>query len=378
VRRVLLPIVVVIGVGFLFLCTLGFLVYESRPEAEVVEITTPEVGDLVLKTVATGAIVPRVEIEIKSRVSGVVDALHVEPGAAVKAGDLIAEIRVIPDSASLNQAESGVKSAKIELDNARVELERATALSESAALSAAELQRARTDYELARQEHDAARSHLQIVREGATRGGGNLSTEVRSTVDGMVLAVPVEEGESVTETNTFNAGTTIATVADMSDMVFEGTVDESEVGRLHEGVDLEVTVGALQDQRFSGKLEYISPKGVVTDGTVTFEIRAALDEREDVFVRAGSSANADIVLDRREQVLTIDEGALRFADGEPYVEVEVSEGVFERRDVELGLSDGLRIEVLSGLEGDERLDGGPASAEESRGWSGGRRGPRRR
>jgi HlyD family secretion protein len=371
--------VVVIGVAFLFVCTVGFLFYESRPEAEAVEITVPEVGDLVLKTVATGAIVPRIEIEIKSRVSGVLHALHVEPGAHVEAGDLIAEIQVIPDSASLNQAQNAVRTAQIELDNVKVELDRAEALTLSAALSNAELQRARTNYELARQEADAARTHLQIVRDGATRGGGNLSTEVRSTVDGMVLAVPVEEGESVTETNTFNAGTTIATVADMTDMVFEGEVDESEVGRLREGIELEVTVGALQDQRFHGTLEYISPKGVVNDGTVQFEIRAAIDEQADVFVRAGSSANADIVLDRRQQVLTIDESALRFAEGEPFVKVEVSPGVFERRDVEVGLSDGLRIEVLSGLTGDERLDGGPASAEDSNGFSGGgRRGPRRR
>jgi HlyD family secretion protein len=355
--RVWLPIGIVGGVALLFVVTLVWLFVQSRPVPDDVRIVEPERSDIVLKTVATGAIVPRAEIEIKSRVSGVLHALHVEPGQPVEAGQLIAEIKVIPDSATLNRAQGDVQSAKIAYDNAVVELERAQSLSDRAALSAAELQRARTDRDLAKQSFDASWRHLQIVKDGAARGGGDVgvSTEIRSTVSGMVLAVDVEEGESVTETNTFSAGTTIAAVADMSDMVFEGQVDESEVGRIREGMPLDITVGALRDRKIAGTLEYISPKGLAVDGAVQFEIRAAITPEEDLFIRAGSSANADIVLDRREDVLAVDEAALRFEGERVFVEVEVAPGRYEERDLVVGLSDGLKIEVVEGLTGTERL-----------------------
>ncbi len=341
-------------VAVMFLLTLGFLIARSRPPAEVVETTAPQVTDIVLKTVATGAVVPRVEVDIKSRVSGVVAALHVEPGDPIEAGALIAQIRIIPDSASLNNAQTNVRTSRIELDDAARELARARELFAKSALSAAELERAERDHQLAQQSYGAAVANLQIVKEGATRGTGNVSTEVRSTVAGMVLAVDVEEGESVTETSTFSEGTTIASVANMQDMVFEGNIDESEVGRLREGMALTITVGALENARIDGTLEYISPKGVVVDGTVQFAIRAAIAS-SDTFIRAGSSANADIVLDRRDQVLAIDERALQFEGGEPFVEIATGANRYERRPVEVGLSDGLTIEVLDGLEGDEVL-----------------------
>lgn len=361
-RRILLPVSVVGGVVLLFLLTVVWLFVQSRPVPEDLKIVEPETADIVLKTVATGAIVPRAEVEIKSRVSGVVQVLHVVPGQQVTRGDLIAEIKVIPDSASLNQAQSSVRSARIEFDNATVELERAEALSSSAALSTSELQQARTARDRSKADFDGAWSQLQIVKDGATRGSGDVSTEVRSTVDGMVLAVDVEQGQSVTETNTFNAGTTVAWVADMSDMVFEGQIDESEVGRIREGMPLDITVGALRDRKIAGTLEYISPKGVVEEGSVQFEIRAAIQPEEGLFIRAGSSANADIVLDRREQVLAVDESALRFEGETVFVEVEVAPGQFERRNLEVGLSDGLKIEVLKGLTGKERLKAGSSDA----------------
>lgn len=353
-----LPIGIVVGVAALFVATVVWLYVMSRPVAEEVRIVEPSRSDIVLKTVATGALVPRAEVEIKSRVSGVVAALHVQPGQQVEAGQLIAEIRVIPDSASLNNAQNSLRAAKIEFDNANVELERAQSLSARAALSTAELQRAQTARDLAKQTYDASWSQLQIVKDGATRGSGDVSTEIRSTVAGMVLAVDVEQGESVTETNTFNAGTTIASVADMNDMVFEGTIDESEVGRIKEGMPLDITVGALRDRKISGSLEYISPKGITVDGSVQFEIRAAIQPEPGLFIRAGSSANADIVLDRRDGVLAIDEAALRFEGEKVYVEVEVSPGRYERRNLVVGLSDGLKIEIVDGLSGNERLKAG--------------------
>ncbi|MEN0063616.1 MAG: efflux RND transporter periplasmic adaptor subunit [Myxococcota bacterium] len=341
------------AVAVLFVLTLGFLVARSQPPTEDIETISPKVTDIVVKTVATGAVVPRVEVDIKSRVSGVLSDLYVEPGELVEAGHLIAEIRIIPDSASLNNAQTNLRTSRIELDNARRDLDRARSLYDKSAMSTAELQSIERDFQLAEQSFSASVANLQIVKEGATRGSGNVSTEVRSTVDGMVLATDVEEGQSVTETSTFSEGTTIATVADMRDIVFEGNIDESEVGRLREGMALKITVGALDNQTIPGTLEYISPKGVIVDGTVQFAIRAAIQAPEELFIRAGSSANADIVLDRRKQVLAIDERALQFDDDQIFVEIETSTNRYERRQVEVGLSDGLKIEVLKGLSGDE-------------------------
>jgi HlyD family secretion protein len=351
----LVPIVAGLGVIALFLATLVFLWARAREPAEVFETDAPFRTDIIRKTVATGAIVPRNEVAIKARVSGVVDALGVEPGDEVKAGDLLARIKIIPNAATLNNAQSAVQSARIALDEATADLDRGRTLFDRAALSKAELDRLESVYKSRKEDHRSAVVNLQLVREGAASGSGQINTEVRSTVHGMVLDLPVESGASVIESNTFNEGTTIAVVADMSDMVFEGRVDESEVGRIEQGMPLDIVIGAIEDRRFAGTLEYISPKGALLDGAVQFEIRAALADTEGVFVRAGVSAMADIVLDRRTDVLAVREGVLRFEADDTYVEVEVGEQVFERRVIEVGLSDGIQIEVTGGLDGTERL-----------------------
>lgn len=351
-RRILLPLLLVPGVLLVFVATVAFLYWQSLPAEEEIELVSPAVTDLRLETVATGAIVPRVEIELKSRVSGILAELYVEPGQVVHQGDRIATVRIVPNASALQNAQSALRAADIRLAASAEELARVESLATQAAASRAELDRARTDHALAVQERDAAASQLRIVRDGAA-GGRDVSTEVRSTLDGMILDVPVEVGASITETNTFSAGTTVALVADMTDMVFEGRVDESEVGRIREGMPLEVTVGALRDARIPGTLEYIAPKGALVDGTVQFQIRAAITPAPELFVRAGSSANARIVLDERKGVLALDEGALRFDEGKPWVEV-ASGGGFARRDVTVGLSDGLQIEIVEGLaEGDQ-------------------------
>jgi len=342
--RTLVPLLVAVLALGGFALTLAFLVWRSREVPEPEETLAPGTADIVVKTVATGAIVPRNEVGVKSRVSGVVDQLYVEPGQRVAAGDRIATIRILPDSATLNSAQSQASSASIRVNDAKAELDRVAALHDQGAASGRELQQAQTAYDLAAQDQRAARRNLQIVREGAA-GGTDVSTEVRSPVPGMVLSVDVKVGYSVIESNTFNEGTTIAYVADMDDLVFEGFLDESEVGRVREGLPLGLTVGALQDQRLEGVLEYISPKGIEQDGAVQFEIRAAVEPPEGVFVRAGSSANADIVLDRAEEVLSIDERALRF-EGER-VFVQLADG--SERELDLGLSDGIRVQVLDGL-----------------------------
>jgi HlyD family secretion protein len=345
----LVPFIVVIAVAGVFAGTLYFLYQKSQRQPVVYETQEPLVTDIVKKTVATGSLVPRQEIEIKPRVSGVISKLYVEPGEVIARDALLADIQIIPNMLDLNRAEAAVGSARISFENAKRELERNRGLFERSVISEAELGRHQLEYELRKQELDTALSNVALIKSGAIRKSNKVSNQVRSTVAGTVLEVPVEEGESVIESNTFNAGTTIATVADMSDVIFLGRVDESEVGKLREGMELSIQIGAVENERLSGKLEYIAPKGVAREGVIEFEIRAAIQPRADVLVRAGYSANADIVLDRRQQVLAINEGLLQFEDGKPFVEVEVAPQTFEKRPVEVGLSDGIVIEVLGGL-----------------------------
>lgn len=354
----LVPVLVGLGLVAAFALTLVFLAWKAMEPPEVAETESPKVTDIEVKTVAAGSVVPRNEVDIKSRVSGIVDEVAVEPGELVKAGDLIAAIRIVPDVVTLNDASSALQTARIELDQAKVALERAEKLRSQGAISEAELERAATDARLRQERFDAATSNLELVREGVSRRTGNVSTQVRSTVDGMVLVADIEPGQSVIESNTFNEGTTIAVVADMGDMVFEGNVDESEVGKLREGMEIAIEIGAISGKRFPATLEYIAPRGVLADGAVQFEIRAALTVPDDVFVRAGSSANADIVLDRATQVLAVRESTLRFDGQRVLVDVETRPGFFEPRAIEIGLSDGIHVEVRSGLTEGDRVKRG--------------------
>jgi HlyD family secretion protein len=342
--------------------TLYFLWARSQKPAVVYETEAPFTATIIQKTVATGSVVPRREIVIKPQVSGIVDKLYVEPGMQVKKGDLLAKVTIIPDLVSLSNAENRVARAKIGLDNAETEYERNRKLFADGLVSEATFRSFEIALENARAELAGAEDALALIREGARKSAGiTTNTLVRATASGMVLEVPVEEGDSVIEANTFNEGTTIATVADMAEMVFEGKVDESEVGKIREGMDLLLTVGAIEGRRFDAVLEYIAPKGVEENGAIQFEIRAAVALDSGVFLRANYSANADIVLARADDVLAVQESWLQFADGKPYVEVETAPQSFERRDVETGLSDGITIEVKSGLGKDDRLKGPPVT-----------------
>lgn len=348
--RRILPLLLVLLVIGAFGWTMKFLYQRSQKEPVVFKTESPAKADIVKKTVATGALVPRREVAIKPRVSGVIEELFVKPGDLVKEGSEIAKIKLIPDIATLNQAEATVTQARINLKSAEKELKRAEGLLQKELIAEAEFSKSQLAYELARSELSSAEANLQILKEGASSGKGKISNLVTSTVGGMILDAPVKQGESVIESNTFNDGTTIVTVADMDDMIFQGKVDESEVGRLKEGMELEIKIGALQDQLIKGKLEYIAPKGAAQEGTIQFEIRASITSKGDNFIRANYSANADIVLDRREKVLAIDEKLLQFEKGKPFVEVEVGPQQFEKRFIEVGLSDGAKIEVKSGLD----------------------------
>jgi HlyD family secretion protein len=347
--RRLFPALLAIAIVGVFAWTLVFLYDKSKAKPVVYKTTTAEVRDIVQKTVAAGAIVPRQEVAIKPRVSGIVQKLNVEAGQYIKTSDQIALIRIVPNVVSLNAAEGRLASAKISLHNAQREYERLKQLHAQQLLALGDLNKAEVDFQLSRQELGAAEDNLQLVRDGAIRGSGKVSNRVESTVDGMVIEVLVKEGASVIETNNFNEGTTIASVADMSDMLFKGRVDESEVGKLRENMPVSISIGAIDGKHFEGTLEYIAPKGIERDGTIEFEVRAALKLPSGTFIRANYSANADIILDRRTQALAIDERVLQFDGGKPYVEVETQPQMFARRFVTLGLSDGLHVEILDGL-----------------------------
>jgi len=350
--------ILVIAIGLvlvlLFLGTLAFLYKRSKVQPVVYETDKPFVTDIVKKTVATGSVVPRKEIEIKPRVSGIVGQLFVQPGDKVKLGDRVARIRVVPNMLSLTNAQSQVAQARIDLDKAKQDFDRNQPLHAQGLISDEAFTGFQTALEHARAQLRAAEDSLAVIREGAPKEAAQTAnTMIRATISGMVLDVPVEVGNSVIEANNFNDGTTIASVADMDEMVFDGKVDESEVGKLREGMDLELTVAALEDQRFHARLEYIAPKGVEDSGAIQFEIRAATDLKPDVFLRANYSANADIVLGRRDHVLAVKESWLQFDGDTPYVEVQQGPNQYARRDIKTGLSDGINIEVVSGLTADD-------------------------
>lgn len=339
----------------LFIGTAVFLYQKSQEKPVVYETDSPFYTDIILKTVATGKIVPRKEIEIKPQVSGVIDKLFVEAGEQVKKGDLIARIQLIPDMEHLNNAESALQRAMLNLDNLGQEYERQQKLFNDKLISVTAYNKIRLDYQLAEEIVRSAENNVALIKEGASKASGQVANLVKSTVEGMILDVPVKQGTFVTETNTFNQGTTIANVANMNDLIFEGNLDESEVGRVREGMDLVLSVGAIEGKTFNANLEYISPKGADDQGTIKFEIRASVIPNEDVFLRAGYSANADIVLDRRANVLAINEGNLIAEDSVTYVEIETGEQNFKQQTVKTGISDGINIEIIEGLTEDTKI-----------------------
>ena len=396
IGAIVILVLLTAGLGYYFM-TQG----EGGPEK--FETTKAEVKDVIIKAVATGSIKPRLEVNIKPQVSGVVDRLYVEAGQMVKKGQKLARIKLIPSEVNVNSAQSNVDLARIRVQEGRRELQRqkevygqqldvkeakrnldivieeATRqqqLFEDGIISKQENQRSKLDLDLRQnaydnallqsknnlsqfeaqleiriQEFNAATNNLQLLKEGVTKNSKQVSNIVMSTVAGMILDVPVEEGSSVIERNNFNEGTSIAVIADMSNIIFEGMVDESDVGKLQEGMELLMTVGALPDDEFEAILEFISPKGEIMEGTVKFEIKAAIKPyAESVFLRAGYSANADIILDRSSNVITIYERDVVFKDDTTYVKKVTGDRETEEIKVSLGLSDGLIVEVKGGLD----------------------------
>ncbi len=350
--KILLGLIIVGIIGY----TMYFLYQKSETKPVVYETAQPTIMNIVKKTTATGSVVPRKEIEIKPVVSGIIDEIFVEEGELIKKGELIARIRIIPNMINLNNAKSRIDVAKINLKDAKRNYDRQLGLFERGVIARADFESYETAYQNAQEELETAKETLDLIEKGQTKNsGGETNTLVKSTIDGMILDIPVEVGFQVIESNNFNPGTTIANIADMGEMVFEGNIDESEVGKIKEGMPLILVIGALEDVEFDAVLEHISPKGAEVNGAVQFEIKADVNLRDDQFIRAGYSANANIVLDKADSVLAISESLLKFENDTVYVEVETEPQVFEKRFIKTGLSDGINIEVIEGLSKDDKI-----------------------
>jgi len=354
----IIRITVLVGFLALVIYTVYYL-YQKDQEAPVkYETTQAFKTNIIKRTVATGSVVPRKEIEIKPKISGIIEKLYVEAGNTIKKGDLIAKVRVIPNMVSLNEAESRLKRAKISFKEVELEYNRKKTLYDKKVIADAEFQTIEIKHENAKEEVRTAENNLQLIKEGVTKEDGKTTnTLVRSTISGMVLQVPVEEGNSIIESNNFNDGTTIATVANMGEMIFKGKIDESEVGKLKEGMNLIMHIGAIEDKTFNAVLEYISPKGEKENGAIQFEIKASVKLVDSLFIRAGYSANADIVLAKKDSVLSVPESVVSFEGKKTFVEVETSDQKFEKREIKTGLSDGINIEIISGITEKEKLKG---------------------
>ncbi|MDA3890469.1 MAG: efflux RND transporter periplasmic adaptor subunit [Salinivirgaceae bacterium] len=359
----ILRIVVWVIIGAVFIGTLVFLAKKSRKKPVVYNIEVPQKNNIIKKTIATGSVLPRKEIMVKPQISGIVQEIYKEAGEMINKSDVIAKITVIPDMISLNAAESRVNQSDLNYKNEKLKFDRQKQLFEKNVVSESEYQNAELAFKSAEEELESAQSNLDIIKKGVSKKAESASnTLIRSTIAGMILDVPIKEGNSVIQSNNFNDGTTIAIIADMNDMIFEGKVDETEVGKIIEGMPLILTIGAIENEKFDANLEYISPKGVEENGAIQFDIKAKVDLKNDQFIRSGYSANADIELERRDSVMTIQEGRITFTNDTAFVEVLTSDSItipqeFEKRPIEIGLSDGINIEVLSGIAWEDQLKG---------------------
>lgn len=348
-------------IAAVFIGTFAFLYIKSQPQPVAYKEFAPQTMDIRKTTVVTGKIEPRNEVNVKPQISGIITEILKEPGQTVTQGEVIAKVKVIPDMAQLSSAQSRVRLADINARQAGIDYQREKVLYDKGLVSADEYDKIAQAYRQAKEEVSAAEDNLQVVRDGVSRSNASASsTLIRSTITGVILDIPVKVGNSVILANTFNDGTTIATVANMNDLIFRGNIDETEVGRLVPGMTMKITIGALQDLRFDARLEYISPKAVESNGANQFEIKAAVSVNGSGKIRSGYSANAEIVLAEANNVLSIPESAVEFNGNETFVYVVKGSGEdksYEKRNVKVGLSDGINIQVISGLTKKDRVRG---------------------
>lgn len=348
-------------IALIFIGTFVFLWQKSQPKEVVYNEFTPKLDSIQKTTIITGKIEPRNEVNVKPQISGIISELYKGPGDRVNAGDVIAKVKVIPDMGQLSSAEMRVRLAEINLKQAQTDFQREENLYNQKLVSADEYDKSKQALEQAKHERIAAVDALQVVRDGVSKSNASASsTLIRSTISGVILDIPVKVGNSVILSNTFNDGTTIATVANMNDLIFRGNIDETEVGQLVDGMNMKITIGALQDLNFDAALEYISPKAVESNGANQFEIKAAVKLSEGSKIRAGYSANAEIILASASKVLSIPESAIEFSGDTTFVYVVKGEGknkTYERKQVETGLSDGVNIEIKKGITDKDKVRG---------------------
>ena len=341
--------IAVLVLGFMF--SMAYYIKTNSRSAITYETEKLSYETIEEKIVATGSVIPEDEVNIVPQISGIIDEIYVEEGEEVNEGDLLAKIKVVPNEQALNSAEGRVKTSRIILNNSKKEFDRNKKLFDKGVISEQEFNSIELRYNQDAQNLDNAMSDLQIIKLGSIGGSAATNTIVRSTVKGTVLVVPIKEGDQVIEANTFNPGTTISTVADLSKMIFEGMVDEGEVGKLSVGLPLKISLGAIEDKEYEAKLTLISPKGADVAGAIQFKIEGEVYLDNEFIVRAGYSANASIVTDIKENVLAINEALIQYDNKskKPFVEVQIADQKFERRDIEIGVSDCVYAEILSGV-----------------------------
>jgi HlyD family secretion protein len=348
-------------IALIFIGTFVFLWQKSQPKEVVYNEFTPKLDSIQKTTIITGKIEPRNEVNIKPQISGIISELYKEPGDYVNAGDVIAKVKVVPEMGQLSSAEMRVRLAEINLKQAQTDFQREENLFNQKLVSADEFDKIKVALDQAKHEKVAAEDALQVVREGFSKSNAKASsTLIRSTISGVILDIPVKVGYSVIQVNTMNEGTTIAAVANMNNLIFRGNIDETEVGQLVNGMNMKITIGALQDLKFDAALEYISPKAVESNGANQFEIKAAVKLSEGGKIRSGYSANAEIVLARADKVLSIPESAIEFSGDSTFVYVIKGEGknkTYDRTYVETGLSDGVNIEIKKGITVKDKVRG---------------------
>ncbi|MCQ2149824.1 MAG: efflux RND transporter periplasmic adaptor subunit [Bacteroidales bacterium] len=353
-----LKYVIFVAVATIFVGTFVFLYKKSKPEAKQYEELEVTRGSIRRTTLVTGKIAPRNEVNVKPQINGIISELYKEAGQHVEKNEVIAKLTVIPDMSQLSSAESRVRLSEINLRQARTNFEREKVLFEKELVSADEYEKFEQSYKQAEEERAAAQDALEVIRDGvsSTNAKGS-STLVRSTITGLILDIPVKVGNSVIQANTMNEGTTVATVADMSDLIFDGNIDETEVGLLVEKMPVVITVGAIPEYSSEASIEYIAPKAVETNGANQFQIKAALKADGSTVIRSGYSANAEIVLQEATDILTVPESALEFSGDSTFVYLKTADGEYARTQVETGLSDGLSIEIKSGLDEGNKVRG---------------------
>ena len=350
---------IIFGIGTLILLVYVLKYFKDSNAKEVIDYKTelPFYSTLDTKTVATGKLNPEEEIELKPQISGIVDQIFVEEGDLVKKGDLIAKIRVVPNEQALGSAKSRINTTRLSFENAQTLFNRNKTLFEKGVISKQDFENSELSLNQSKESYDQSKDDYQIIKQGSLSGGSSANTNIVAQIPGTVLEIPVREGDQVIQSNNFNAGTTIATIADMSKMIFEGKVDESEVGKLEEGKDIVVILGAINEKEFPAVLTFVAPKGVEENGAVQFTIKADVTIEASTKIRAGYSANAEIEIESKDSVLVIKEALLQFnrISEKPFVELRAEDGTFSKKNVTIGLSDGINVEITEGVEEGDQI-----------------------